>query len=106
MNILEISKELRSGKRVRRKCWYPDDSYVKRNGFDDHIVNKDNGTYALSSDELSATDWEVVEEKSPMELAWDAIQRLIDVHPSITVFPRTIFEIAWKEAERYFNSQK
>lgn len=64
MKIEEIMPALRAGKKIRRKCWYDfldirvenGNCFLARNG-----KNAEDIWDFMNSDDLLATDWEVVE---------------------------------------------
>lgn len=107
MTIIEASKAMQEGKKVRNKSWVFR-KYIYADG-DKIISNTDDGLsnyIILTMDGCLSDDWEVVEpEQSPVERSWEHYKSVKD-YLQDTSYAHIAFKDAWKLCETHQSEQQ
>lgn len=94
MNIIDAAKETHNGKTLRRK----------RHGIGNYDL-KHGVAVSLTDSDITADDWEIYQEQSPMDKAWEEWK--IKNPNSVGEFMEQygLFKYTWYKAERHFTHQ-
>jgi hypothetical protein len=106
MNIIEAAMYLEEGNKIRIESWKKDQYIfmVDRKILAMPPVCHDAEFYAISTDDMLSTNWEIYEEQSPMDKAWEDWKIKYPNTVGAFIEQHELFKYTWNAAEKHFKN--